>query len=144
MLEQKCHRAVRAEIAAVFGKGMAHIRDSAHAVVGHAIHQYGRARDTITFVAYFFIIHPFQIATAALDRALDIILGHVLLIGLIDRQAQPWITVDITTAEPRCNGNFLDEPGENLAALGVLRGFLVLDISPFAVTRHNAYACRLY
>ena len=144
MLEQERDRAVRAEIAAVFGEGVAHIRDGAHAVVGHAIDHYGRALDAVAFVADFLVVHAFQVATAALDRALDVVLGHVLLIRLVDRQAQPRIAVEIAAAQPRGNGDFLDEPGENLAALGVLRGFLVLDISPLAVTRHDAYACCLY
>ena len=140
MLEQKCDRAIGAEIAAILGEGVAHIRDSAHAIVRHAIDQYGCAGDTITLVTYFLVIHALQITAAALDRALDVVLGHVLLVGFIDGQTQPGIAGGIAPAESGGNGNFLDEPGENLAALGVLRGLLVLDISPLAVTSHDAYA----
>src|SRR5687768_6214019 len=107
---------------------MRHIRDGTHPVVRHAINQYGCASDTVAFITYFFIVHALQIATAALDCTLDVVLGHVLLVSLVDSQTQPWVAVGITAAKPRRNGNFFDEPGKNLAAPCVLRRFLVLAI----------------
>jgi hypothetical protein len=61
-----------------------------------------------------------------------------LLIGLIDGQTQPRIACRIAAAKSGGNGNFLYEPSENLATLGILRGFLVFDIRPLAMTSHNA------
>src|SRR6185312_15204980 len=72
MPEQKCDRAVGAKIAAILGKCVTHIGYCSRLVVGHAIDYHRRAPDTVAFVAYFLVIYAFEIAGAALDRALDV------------------------------------------------------------------------
>ena len=44
----------------------------------------------------------------------------------------------IAAAELRGDRDFLDEPGEDLALLGIRSRLAVLDVRPFAVTRHGA------
>src|SRR5690606_30804458 len=71
-----------------------------------------------------------------LDRALDGVLRHVLAERLVHRRAQARVVGGIAAAEPGGNGDLTDQLGEDLAALGVLAGFLVFDVGPFAVTGH--------
>jgi hypothetical protein len=42
----------------------------------------------------------------------------------------------VASAQARRDRDFLDQLGENLAALGILATLAVLDVRPSAVTRH--------
>ena len=136
MLEQERHRAIGTKIAAVFGKGMAHVGHGTRLVVGHAIHHHRRAVDAVAFVAQLHIFHAFQFTAAAFDGALDVVLRHVVLIGLFHRQAQARIAGRIAVAHPGRHGDFLDQARENLAALGILLAFAMLNVCPFTMTGH--------
>ena len=145
MLEQESDRAVGAEIAVVLGESMPHVRHGARLVVGHAVDDHGRTGNAVTFVADFLVVDAFEVAGAALDRALDVVLRHVVGVGLVDRQPQTRVGPRIAAAHARRDGDFLDEAGKNLAALGVLLALAVLDVRPLAVTCHVCPVdCRLF
>src|SRR3989304_2879409 len=116
---------------------MAHFGDGARLVVGHAIHHHRRAVDAVTLVAQLLIFHAVQFAAAALDGAFDVVLGHVVGIGFVHRQAQARITGRVSAAQPCRHGDFLDQTGEYLAALGILLALAVLDVRPLAMTGHT-------
>ena len=137
MPEQESNRAFAAEIAAVLGKGMAHVGHRAHAIVRHAIHDDRSPADTVTLVADFLIADALEFAAAAFGGALDGVLRHVVRIGLVHGQAQPRVAARVGATQPRRDRDFLDEPGKDLAALGVLASLAVLDVRPFAVTCHT-------
>jgi len=61
------------------------------------------------------------------NGALDIFGGHVRSLGVRDDGAQAWVHVRIAAAGTRRHGQFLDDPGEDTAALRVERALLVLD-----------------
>src|SRR5262249_26868865 len=134
MLEEKRHRAVGAEVAPVLGECMPDVGHGARTVVGHAIDDDRGTGDAVTLVADFLVVHALQIAGAALDRALNVVLGHVVVVRLVHRQTQAWIGRGVAAAHARCDRNFLDQARENLAALGVLLAFAVLYVCPLAVT----------
>ncbi|MNN44940.1 hypothetical protein D3C81_1592500 [compost metagenome] len=138
MREHECHRAFGAHVAAMLGERVAHFGHGSGAVVGQAVDDDGRAGQAVAFVADLFVVGAFQAAHAALDRALDVVLGHVRVHGLVDRQAQARVGVGIAAAKLGGHGDFLDQAGPDLAALGVSGGFLVFDIGPFRVTGHDA------
>ncbi len=98
MLEQKRDRAVGPEVAAVFGERMADVGDGANAVVGQAIDDHRGAVDAVALVADFLVVDAFELAGAALDRALDRVLGHVVGRGLVDREPQPRVGRDVAAA----------------------------------------------
>ena len=54
------------------------LSDGAHLVVGQAIHDDRRAVDAVALIADFFVIHPFELTRAALDRVVDVVLGQAL------------------------------------------------------------------
>src|SRR5207249_7285566 len=82
----------------------------------------------------------FQAARAALRRALDRVLGHVRVVGLVDREAQPRVHRRIRTAQARGHRDLLDQPREDLALLGIRRRFLVLYVGPSGMSCHGGAA----
>ena len=62
--------------------------------------------------------------------------GILTALAASDGRAQARIHVGIAAAA-RGNHDFLDDAGENFAALGVEGGLLVLDRRPFGVTGHS-------
>src|SRR5258708_19331357 len=65
------------------------------------------------------------------------VLRHVGVARLAHGEAQAWIRVDIGAAESRRHRDLLDEPREHLALLRIRGRLAVLDVGPFAVTRHS-------
>ncbi|MNV89726.1 hypothetical protein D3C71_1840440 [compost metagenome] len=110
---------------------MADFGHGAGTVVGQAVDDDRRAGQAVAFVADFLVVRAFQATHAALDRALDVVLGHVRVHGLVDRQAQARVGVGIAAAKLGGHGDFLDQARPDLAPLGVSSGFLVFDIGPF-------------
>src|SRR5439155_24722911 len=90
----------------------------------------------VTLERKFFVIYPRQFACATLDGTLDVIGGHVLGLGCGDRGAQSRISVGVA-AIFRSNADFLNNAGEDLAALGVKCTLFVLDCGPFLVAGHG-------
>ena len=137
MLEQVGDRTVGAEVAAVLRERVADIGDGARAIVRHAVDDHRGAVDAVALIADLFVVHAFEAAGAALDRALDRVLRHVLILRLVHRQAQSRIGRRIAAAESRRDGDFPDQPREDLAALRVRGRLLVLDVRPLAVAGHE-------
>jgi hypothetical protein len=137
MPEQERDRAVGAQIAAVLGECMAHVGHRARPVVGHAVDDHRSAADAVALVADLLIAHPLEVARPALDRALDGVLGHVVPGRLVDGEPQPGVHRRVAAAKARGDRDFLDQAGEDLAALRVGGGLLVLDVRPLAVASHG-------
>src|SRR5256885_1946140 len=95
MLELEGHGTFRAHVATVLAEGVTHIRHSAHAIVGHGVHDDGRAADAIAFVADFLVGHAFEVARGLVDVALDVVGRHVGRLGLFHRQAQARVGAEI-------------------------------------------------
>jgi hypothetical protein len=122
----------------MLGERVAHVGDGTGAVVGHAVDDDRCAADAVTLVAHLLVMRALEPAGAALDRALDRVLRHVLVHRLVHGEAQAWIGARIAAAESRGDGDFLDQAREDLAALGIGGGFLVLDVRPLAVACHGS------
>ena len=134
--EVEGHAAVGAQIAAVFAERVAHVGHGTGFVVGHAVHHQGRAADAVAFVAQLDVFRAFHVARAFVDGALHVVFGHVRVPSLVHRQAQARVGIGVAAAQTRGNGDFLDQTGEDFAALGVGAGFFVLDVRPLAVACH--------
>src|SRR2546423_89339 len=80
----------------------------------------------------------FEVARAALHRALDVVVRQVLLARLVDREAQAWIAAGIAAAQARRNGDLTGQAREDLAALRIRALLAVLDVGPSAVAGHGA------
>src|SRR5262249_19144472 len=109
----------------------------ARPVVGQAVDDHGRAVDSVALVADLLVAHALLRAGAALGRALDRVLGHVLIGRLVDGEPQPRIAGRVGAPELGGNRDLADETAENLAALGVGSRLAVLDVGPLAVAGHG-------
>src|SRR5699024_8656021 len=108
-------------------------------LAGGPVHDVGQAldedRDTaraVTLVHDGLPVGPARLLTgAALARTLDVVVGHRGLLGLLDRVEQRGVTGRVPASHPRRHLDVLDQLGEHLAALGVVRRLLVLGRRPF-------------
>src|SRR5699024_1082005 len=73
---------------------------------------------------------------AALDRPVDVVAGDRGLLRLLDGVIQGRVTRRVSPAGTGSDFDVLDQPGEELTALGVDGGLLVLRGRPFGVPRH--------
>ncbi len=134
--ELKSDATIGAEIAAVLVEGMTNVGDSARPVVGQAIDDHRRAADAVTFVTDFDVIDAVESADAFLDRIVDLVLGHVDIFALVDRQTQPGIEARVTTAHLGGDGDFLGDFGKCGTAFLILPAFAVLDVGPLGMSCH--------
>ena len=111
----------------MFLEHVAQLADRAVLVVGQRIDDDGRAAGAVGFVGDLFVADAGFFAGAAADGPLDVFGGHVRGLGVRDNRPQPRVHVGIAAAAARRDGQFLDDAGENLAALGVERALFMLD-----------------
>jgi hypothetical protein len=71
MLELESDRALRAHVAAVLAERVPHVGHGANPVVGHGVHDDGRAADAIALVADLLVVDAFEVAGGLVDVALD-------------------------------------------------------------------------
>jgi len=136
MLELERHAAVGAHVAAVLGKGVAHVGDGAGAVVGEAIDHHRGAADAVALVADLDVVDTLELAGALLDRAVDVVGRHVDVLGLVDRQTQARVEAGVAAAHLGGHCDLLGQPREDAAAFLILAPLAVLDVGPFAVSCH--------
>ena len=136
-VEQVGHRARVGQRAAVAGHRGADLHGGAVAVVGEALDQ---QRDAVGAVA---LVHDRLVvgaaglgAGAALDRAVDVVVGDRGLLGLLDGVVERRVAGRVAAARARRDLDVLDQLGEQLAAPGVDDGLLVLGGRPFGVAGH--------
>src|SRR5207237_2079983 len=84
------------------------------------------------------------VATAgrAVDRALDVLTGHVHASRAVDRQTEAEVRVGIGPAFLRGKHDFLGHLGEDDASFDVGGALLALDLAPLWVPRHRAWECQ--
>src|SRR5690606_20538393 len=77
------------------------------------------------------------LAGALRDRALDVVLGHRGVLGLLDRVGERGVVVGVTAAFARGDGDRARELGEHGTTAGVDDRLLVLDPRPLGMSCHG-------
>ena len=138
LLEDPGDRPRLAQRAAAGGEGVAHLGPRAVAVVGERLDEHGHPARAVALVGHRLDGLGVLVGAGSLrDRALDVVLGHPRVLGLLDGQCERRVALDVSPTLP---GGHLDRPrelGEGSPALGVDRLLLVLDRGPFGVTGHG-------
>ena len=116
---------------------MAHFRNGAISIVGHAVDHHRYTTGTVALIAELFEVFAFGSAGAARNGSFNSVLGHVVAERIIEGGAQPRVSQRVTAADPRRDGNFSDQAGKKLTAFGVLAAFTMTDIGPFTVSSHR-------
>ena len=120
------------------GEAQAHIGGRAVTVVGQTLHQEGDAVRAVALVHDGLVVGATGFSTGAtLDGAVDVVGGDGVLLRLLDGVVQGRVASGVAAARASCNLNVLDEAREELAALGVNSGLLVLGGRPLRVSRHH-------
>ncbi len=135
--EQVGHGAIGTQVAAALAEGVTHFGHGAVAVVGQALHHDGGAGRAVTFVDDGFELLAVTTAGPTGDGTVDGVTGHVAGQGRRHRRTQARVVGRVGITETRGGGDFADQLGEDLAALGVLRRLAVFDVGPFTVTCHR-------
>ena len=116
---------------------MTNLGDRAIAIIGHRFDQQSDAARAIAFIRDFVVGHALFRAGAAADGPIDRVVGHVAGLGVENGLAQARVSIRVPAAGARRDRNFLDELGEEFAALGVSRALLVLDAMPLRMSGHS-------
>src|SRR5580700_388605 len=120
-----------APVSAMFRKHMANFAHDSIAVTGHHLNQQAHAARTVTFKRHLIQGLAFQIAGAALNRAFDIVVGHVFALGRQNGCSQARISIRISSAGTGRDGQFANYLSENLATAGVRGRLLMFNCCPF-------------
>src|SRR4051812_13879340 len=127
------------QIAAVLGEHVTHLGARAVAVVGQRLDEQRDAARPIALVEDGLErVGVRALAGALRDRALDVVLGHGGVLGLLDGERERRVAVDVAAALLRGDRDRARQLREQLAAAGVDDRLLVLDPRPFRGTGHAA------
>ena len=136
MIEHEGDGSGLGEAAAAPGEGRAHFAGGAVAVIGQDLDDHRDAARPVAFVADLLVALAIA-AGGLLDRALDIVLRHVLGAGGNDGGAQAWIHHRIGQAELGRDGDFARELAEQLGLHRVLPPLAVHDVLELRMPGHN-------
>ncbi|MNW55255.1 hypothetical protein D3C74_329030 [compost metagenome] len=133
--EQVGHRARVRELAPVARERDADLRGGTVLVVREALDQDRDAARAVALVHDRLVVGAAGfLARAALEGAVDVVVGDRGLLGLLDGVEERGVTGEVPAARAGRDLDVLDELGEQLAALGVDHGLLVLGRSPLGVS----------
>src|SRR5690606_17478319 len=121
----------------VAGHGDAHVRGRAVAVVRQALDEHRDAAGAVALVHDRLVVDAAAVqATAALDRAVDVVIGDGRLLRALHRVVQCGVALEVRASVASRDLDVLDELREQLAALRIDRGLLVLGRRPLGVACH--------
>src|SRR5262249_57021231 len=135
LIEHEGDGAGLAEITAEFGEDRTYLARRAIAIVGQGLDDEADAACAESLVANLLVIRAASLL-ALLDRALDIVLWHVLGARRLDRASEPRIHGGVPQGHLRRGGGFPGGPGGELGALcvlGALAGFDAFVLSMAAL-----------
>jgi hypothetical protein len=118
------------------GEGRAYFAGSAVAVVGQDLDDDGHAARPVAFIANLVVALGFA-AARLLDRAIDIVLGHVLRPGSDDRGAQARVHDRIGQSQLGEDGDFPRQLSEQLGFGRILPPLAVHDVFELGMAGHG-------
>ena len=83
-VEHKGHGTLGAHIAAGLIKVMANLTGGAVAVVGQGLYHHSHAAGTVALIHDLFIVGGVRLAGRLLEHTINIVAGHIILLGLGD------------------------------------------------------------
>src|SRR6266540_4054641 len=129
--------------AVLFGEDVADLGYGPVPVIAGEIDQQGATARPIAFQLELFKMDAGKLAGAALDRLLGVVRRHVDVFGFEDCESEAGVAVRITAAEAGGDGDFTDDLGKDLAALGVYVRFVPLRGCPVTMAPHDLAPSRL-
>ena len=116
---------------------MAHGCRGTVAVVGHAFDHHRHTARAVAFIGQLDHIVGVGRTSTTGHGAVDDVAAHVGAQRLVQRQAQTRVGARVTATLTGSDGQFANPLGEDLAFLGILTLFAVLDVRPLGMASHN-------
>ena len=125
----------RAHVPAVLVEVVADLAGGAVAVIGHGLDDDGDALRAVAFVGDLLVVFGVARAERLVDRALDIVIGHVGRLGLGDHGRKLGVAAGVAAAAFLDRDyHFARDLGEGLRALGVGRALGFLYVVPLGMS----------
>ena len=117
---------------------MAHIRDRAVFVVRQRFHNNGDAAHAVALIVVGLVVDLAVRTRVFVQRALDVVVGHIVGLGLGDAVAQAGVEVRIRRASLFDGDRHLTADfGEYLCLFRVIRALALGNIMPLGMSRHD-------
>ena len=127
----------RTQARAVLVEQVAHIRNRAVFVIGQSLDNHRDAADAVALVIIGLVVDLAVCARILIQRALDVVVWHVVGLGLGDAVAQAGVELRIgRTAFLDCNRHLTADLSEDLGFFRVIRSLTLGNIMPFGMSRH--------
>ena len=102
------------------------ICDGSVSIVGKSFDKNGNTTRAIALVGNFIVRHTFELSSAAFDRTIDVVVGHVAGFGILDRGPKPGISRRITAADSGCDRDLFEQLGPQLPRRASVTAFFRL------------------
>ena len=117
---------------------MADLGRGALAVIGQRLDDDGDAAGAVALVGDGLVVVRVAGAERLVDGALDVVVGHIVRLGLGDDGGEAGVIRRVAAAALLDgDDDLLGDLGERRAALGVCRALGLLDIVPFGMSGHS-------
>ena len=136
MVEEERQRALRAEVAVELVEHRAHVAHGARGIVGQCVHEDGYSVWAVSLVSHLLVV-ALVLSHSVLDSPFDVVLGHILALGVGDDCTQCRVHVGIRSSGLYCNGYLLSDFGECLGH--VAPSFQLGSFAIFKCSSHSCY-----
>ena len=137
-VERPAHAALRAHALAELVEVVADLGRGALAVIGQRLDDDGDAAGAVALVGDGLVVVRVAGAERLVDGALDVVVGHIVRLGLGDDGGEAGVIRRVAAAALLDgDDDLLGDLGERRAALGVRRALGLLDIVPFGMSGHS-------
>src|SRR5262249_6381212 len=126
--------------AAVFREIASDVACGSIAIVGGALDHDRHAARPVSFICELFDVVGAGAAGTFFNGALNIVVGHALRFGSVDRLAQAKVGVDVAASQLGRHDDLARHLGVDHALLGINHSLLPLDIGPFRMTGHEVHS----
>ena len=138
VLKHESHRAAVAQRTAALVEVHAHVGHRTVRVVGCRLHQEGDSVGAVAFVDNLLVVGGVLLG-GTLDGALDVLLGHVLGLGVLNQNAQTRVARRVGTSGLHGDFNLLADFGERAGHVTP-----ALQLACFAIFKGSSHRCMLF
>ena len=117
---------------------MTNVRNGAVLVVRQGLNNDCNAAYAVAFIVVCLVIDLTVCAGVLIERALDVVVRHVVCLGLCNAVAQASIEIRISGAAfLDCDCHFTADFGENLCFFCIVCALALCDVIPLGMSRHG-------
>src|SRR5699024_11823366 len=108
--------------------------------IGQYLHNDRDTTWSVSFIRYFFKVCTFDISSSFINRTLNVIFRHIVILCFFNRCSYRWVHVWVPTAFFSGYIYLSSMTHETLTSFSVLSTFLSLYITPLGMTSHWTFS----